>query len=318
MEILKMSDHIKHFKELRKEHVAIAGGKGASLGEMFNVGIPVPPGFVVTAEAYKKFVAPVHEKIMQMLKGLDVEDTAQLDKVANEIQEMILATPLPKEIGQEIMEHYGKLGSNEFVAVRSSATAEDLPEASFAGQQSTFLNIRGPEQVVEATKKCFASLFTPRAIYYRTKNKFAHEQVHLAVVVQKMVNSKKAGVMFTVNPVTNNYDEKIIEGAFGLGELVVSGQITPDSYIIDKKTLAAKDINIGSKSKGMFRDEEGNNYEKETENPDERVLSDAELVELGKLGLLLEKHYGHPQDIEWAIDDKIYIVQSRPITTLKR
>tara|TARA_Y100000310_G_scaffold345831_1_gene470794 strand:+ start:16832 stop:17770 length:939 start_codon:yes stop_codon:yes gene_type:complete len=311
-------EHIKHFKELNKEHVAVAGGKGASLGEMFNAGVNVPEGFVVTAQAYKEFVKDIQPKIIEKLQGLDVENNEQLDKISAEIRELILSQEVSPEMKKLIIEEYEKMGS-EFVAIRSSATAEDLPEASFAGQQDTHLNVKGNEDVVNYVVKCFSSLFTSRAMYYREKNNFKHEDVHLAVVVQKMVNSDKAGVMFTVNPVTNNEKEKIIEGAFGLGELVVSGQITPDSYIVDKDTLKAKDINIGSKSKGMFRGPDGKNFEKETENPESQVLNDAEIEELSKLGLQLEKHYNFPQDIEWAIEDgKIYIVQSRPVTTFKK
>ena len=308
--------HIKHFKELNKDSVAQAGGKGASLGEMFNAGVNVPEGFVITAQAYQEFVSEIQDKIVEKLKGLDVEDNEQLDKISGEIRELILNQKVSDEMKKLIVDEYAKLG-NDFVAIRSSATAEDLPEASFAGQQDTHLNVKGAEKVVEFTVKCFSSLFTSRAIYYREKNNFKHEDVHLAVVVQKMVNSKKAGVMFTVNPVTNDKTEKIIEGTFGLGELLVSGQITPDTYTVDKETMKAKDINIGSKSKGMFRDENGNNFEKDNDNPESQVLDDAEIEELTRLGKQLEKHYGYPQDIEWALDDKIYIVQSSPITTLK-
>ena len=310
---------IRGFKDLGKSDVAVAGGKGASLGEMFNVGIPVPDGFVVTADAYKEFVKNVQSKIVEKLKELDVENNEQLDKVSSEIRELILHEDMSSEMQQAVIEAYKKLGENEFVAVRSSATAEDLPEASFAGQQDTYLNIRGEEKVVEQVIKCFSSLFTSRAIFYREKNNFKHADVHLAVVIQKMVNSEKAGVLFTVNPVTNNEKEMIIEGAFGLGELVVSGQITPDSYLVDKHPLKTKEITIGTKNKGLFRDENGNNVEKEIDNPDVQVLDGGEIVELAKFGLDLEKHYNFPQDIEWAIaGGKIYILQSRPVTTFKK
>lgn len=309
---------IKHLREVNKNEVATAGGKGASLGEMFNAGMPVPPGFVVTALAYKHFMDSnkllrgIHER----LAVLDVEDSRTLETISQEIQRLILAAEMPRHLVDEIKKEYKKIGG--FVAVRSSATAEDLPEASFAGQQSTFLNIRGEEEVVDAVKKCFASLFTARAIYYRTKNNFEHEKVLIAVVVQKMVEAAKAGVLFTANPVTNDRDEMIIEGAYGLGESVVGGEITPDNFVIDKKNGAIKQKMINEQTWGYFR-VDGETVKKDIDYGNECVLGDKELNILWQLAKKIEAHYNYPQDIEWAVgeDKKIYILQSRPITTLK-
>lgn len=309
---------IKQLKELNKNEVAIAGGKGASLGEMTNAGMPVPPGFVVTALAYKHFIDSNHllEGIRERLATIDVEDTKALDTIAEEIQRMILAAEMPRHLVDEIKKEYKKIGG--FVAVRSSATAEDLPEASFAGQQSTFLNIKGENEVVDAVKKCFASLFTARAIYYRTRNKFEHMKVLIAVVVQKMVEAAKAGVMFTANPVTNDRNEMIIEGAFGLGESVVGGEITPDNFVIDKKNGSVKQKMINEQTWGYFR-VDGETVKKDIDYGATTVLDDKELNVLWQLAKKIEAHYNYPQDIEWAVgeDKKIYILQSRPITTLK-
>ncbi|MDO8642765.1 MAG: PEP/pyruvate-binding domain-containing protein [Candidatus Woesearchaeota archaeon] len=309
---------IKQLKELNKNEIATAGGKGASLGEMFNAGMPVPDGFVVTALAYKHFMDSnkLLEGIHERLAVLDVEDSRALDIIAQEIQRIIIAAEIPKHLAQEIKKEYKKMGG--FVAVRSSATAEDLPEASFAGQQSTFLNIKGENEVVDAVKKCFASLFTARAIYYRNKNNFEHEKVLIAVVVQKMVEAAKAGVIFTANPVTNDRSEMIIEGAFGLGESVVGGEITPDNFIIDKKNGSVKQRTINEQTWGYFR-VDGETVKKDIDYGSETVLADHELNALWQLAKKIEAHYNYPQDIEWAVgeDKKIYILQSRPITTLK-
>jgi pyruvate,water dikinase len=316
MKMAKKNNNIYWFKELKIKDIPIAGGKGASLGEMSSL-MPVPDGFVVSAQAYGRFVKNVQDEIFAILKKLDADDSLRLEAASQEIQEIILKTDMPADIVEDIEKNYSKIDG--FVAVRSSATAEDLPTASFAGQQATFLNVKGVDNVVKAVKECWASLFTGRAIYYRVTNKFKHEDVLIAVVVQKMVNSQKAGVLFTVNPVNNNHDEIIIEGAFGLGELVVSGQITPDMYLVDKKKMEIKEKMINEKEVGLFRNAKGDNVKMNIKNPIEQVLTDKEIIELSKLALKIEQHYKKPQDIEWAVGDdkKIYILQSRPITTLK-
>jgi len=329
--------HIAWFKDLNKESIGTAGGKGANLGEMYNAGLPIPPGFVVTAQAYKFFIekTKIKDKILDLLKDLDVEDTDKLQATSKKIQELIISTEMPKEIKTEVIEAYDTLSIKDekkaaelikpeklaFVAARSSATAEDLPEASFAGQQATYLNVKGHDDMVEATQKCWASLFTARAIYYRTRNKFPHEKVLIAVVVQKMVNSDKAGVMFSVNPATNNANEIVIEGAFGLGEAVVSGTVNPDVYIIDKATNNVMKAEIKEQKIKIIRDPKtGKNITKKLSPKEEkeRVLNDKELYELARLAKKIEKHYAKPQDMEWAIEkDKVYIVQARAVTTFK-
>ena len=268
--------------ELSNEDVNIAGGKGASLGEMWNAGLPVPPAFVVTAEAYKYFIkeTKLDEKIREILKGIDVNSTDDLNEKSKQVRELITNAKMPKDLELSIIESYNKLceisgGEETFVAVRSSATAEDLPDASFAGQQDTYLNIKGADEVVNAVQRCFASLFTPRAVFYREQKGFDHFQVALAAVVQKMVNAEKAGVLFTVNPINQNYDEMVIEGAWGLGEGVVSGTVSPDTYIIDKTDLSIKDIYIARKETMFVKDENGETREIPTPEDlkEKRVLS---------------------------------------------
>ncbi len=320
---------IAWFNEISKEDVPLVGGKGANLGEMARAGFPIPPGFVVTADAYWYFIehTGLKEKIFSLLRDLDVEDTAKLQDVSRQIQDMIVNTPMLPEIATEIKAAYSKLSERSgllpseqpWVAVRSSATAEDLPEASFAGQQATFLYVRGPDSVVEHVKKCWASLFTARAIYYRAKQGFPHEKVGIAVVVQRMVNSEVSGVMFTAHPATGETDKIVIEAAWGLGEAVVSGRVTPDEYIVDKKTLEILEKNIAEQKIMVVRKPEGGTTEVEVP-PDMRgrqKLQDDKIKELAKIGRDIEKHYGFPQDIEWALEKgRLYIVQSRAITTL--
>ncbi len=324
------------FKDIRKENLAQAGGKGANLGEMWNNNFPIPPGFVITAQTYKEFIeeTDIKDKIISLLSNLDVEDTDKLQKAAEKVQELITSTEIPEEIKEEITDSYDVLGlkkksgvaqimegKGEFVAVRSSATAEDLPSASFAGQQATFLNVRGREFFLHAVRDCWASLYTARAIYYRIKNNFPHEKVFIAVVIQKMVNSEKSGVMFTVNPSTNNLEEMVIEGAWGLGEYVVSGTVNPDLYLVDKKSLEITKRELKRQGIKLIRDPEtGKNIQVEINGEEEKlqVLSDREILEIVRTGKKIEEHYGSPQDIEWAIEKgQIYIVQSRGITTLK-
>lgn len=328
--------YIAWFKNLNKESIATAGGKGANLGEMSNAGLPVPPGFVVTAQAYKFFIEKtgIKSKILDVLKGMNIEDTDTLQKNAEKIQQIIISAEMPEEIKAETIDAYDTLSIKErkaselikpeefeFVAARSSATAEDLPEASFAGQQATYLNVRGHDEVIEAVQKCWASLFTARAIYYRVRNNFPHEKVLIAVVVQKMVNADKAGVMFSINPATNNPNEIVVEGAFGLGEAVVSGAVNPDLYVIDKSTSNVIKVEVREQKIKIIRDPKtGKSITKKmaASEEKERVLNDKELYELARLTKKIESHYGKPQDIEWAIEkDKVYIVQTRAVTTFK-
>jgi len=329
---------IKWFSELSNKDVAIAGGKGASLAEMYNAKVPVPPGFVVTAQAYDYFLkkTKIDGEIKKVLASLNVDDTAALNQSSRKIREIIENAELPEEMEEEIVEAYDMLDvSNEevsealeilekkgepFVAVRSSATTEDLADASFAGQQETFLNVRGHEELLDKVKKCMSSLFTSRAIYYRTKKGFDHMKAYLSVVVMRMVDSEKSGVMFSRNP-TRDDGSIVIEAVWGLGEGIVSGQIKPDHYVIDKdldefKILEEK---VSIKKTAIIRNADGKNQTVtlKEERAKKKVLDTYELKRLAQYARQLEEHYGKPQDIEFAIDKTgIYIVQSRPITTI--
>ncbi len=319
--------HVYWFEELSKDSLPVAGGKGANLGEMANSGFPIPPGFVVNADSYYEFVKlhGIDSIVNDLLVSLDVEDTNKLNDASKKISNAIMSYPVPEEMADQIIEAYSRLkektGSKvEYVAVRSSATAEDVPSASFAGQQATFLNIYNDQNLIDAVKRCWASLFTPRAIYYRVQQGFEHSKVKIAVVVQHMVQSEKSGVFFTVDPVTQDTGKMVIEAAFGLGETVVSGAVTPDTYIIDKKNLDILSRHIAKQEWMLIKSENAN--VKAGIKPDYQQvqkLSDDKIIELAKIGRDIEKHYGWPQDIEWAVEnDKIYIVQSRPITTLRK
>jgi pyruvate, water dikinase len=318
--------YVAFFEELNKEDVAVAGGKGANLGELTQAEIPVPPGFVVTADTYDKFMKDtgIYGEVMSLLESLDVNNNKKLQKASKDIKDIIISTEVPDDIKTLIKEAYNALcqrigKENVFVAIRSSATAEDLPEASFAGQQDTFLNINGPEEVLEYVQKCWASLFEARAIFYREENDFDHSKVYIAVVVQEMVDAEKAGVMFTVHPSTGE-EKLLIEGSWGLGEAVVSGSVTPDTYWVDKVTGEILEVTISEKNVMFIKDPEKGKTIK-TEVPadlkNKRVLSEEELADLAVLGKTIQNHYQFPQDTEWAIKDgKIFMLQSRPVTTL--
>lgn len=308
------------FSEIGKEDIPKVGGKGANLGELTRAGIPVPNGFCVTAQAYYYFLekSGLKKKLNTLLKGLDPEDNKKLNYVAKEIKKAIMEAKFPDELSQEIKEAYLKLGGLA-VAVRSSATAEDLPDASFAGQQMTFLNIHGPENVVKKVQECFASLFEARAIYYRVINKYDHMKVGLSVPVQNLVAGDQSGIMFTVDPVSQNADQISIEAGYGLGETVVLGAITPDRYLVDKKSLKIISKEINEQTWQIITDINGGDKHVSVPPADRKKqkITDAEIIELAKLGIKIEQHYGKPQDTEWAISKgKIMFVQSRPITTL--
>jgi len=309
------------FKEIDKDDIPYVGGKGANLGEMINAKIPVPEGFCVTAQAYFYYLEKtgLKRKIQELLSELNAENNKELNKVSREIKTLILKNPLPKELADEIREAYFKLGGFP-VAVRSSATAEDLPDASFAGQQATFLNMDGREEVVDAVLKCYTSLFEARAIYYRQVNKFNHMKVGLSAVIQNMIQSEKSGIMFTVDPISQNETQLVIEAGYGLGEAIVSGSITPDRYVFDKQTGHIKEKEIHKQEWMITKAVNGHGDRHVSVGKslkEKQKITDEQIIEIGKLGLKIEEHYKKPQDIEWAIDnDKIYIVQSRPITTL--
>ncbi len=330
--------NIVWFDEIGKGDINLVGGKGANLGEMTSFGIPVPYGFVVTAQAYQDFIESqgLARKIKDYLKNLDHKNPKSLENTARLIQKTILLAKMQGDLAKEIMHAYLDLHQKgiksksiitkvssamdqPFVAVRSSATAEDLPGASFAGQQETYLNVRGEVNVVKKVQEAWASLFTPRAIFYRAEQKFDHLKVSLAAVVQMMVNSETSGVMFTLDPVNNDKKTIIIESIYGLGELIVQGAVTPDTYLVDKKTLSIKSKNINLQKIYLTKH---NNQNKEIklskDKGSKQKISDQTIVKIAKLGQKLEKHYYYPQDVEWAIEkDQIYIVQTRPITTIK-
>ena len=318
-----MSDLILWFHQIGAGNIAVAGGKGANLGELTQAGIAVPPGFIVSARAYVLFLEAyaLRPEMEARLSGLDHADRDALARVSNEIQRLIGGVHIPSETAAAIRAAYEQLKAGP-VAVRSSATAEDLPQASFAGQQRTLLNVVGAEQVVDAVKACWASLFEPQAIFYRARGGFDHLECAIAVPVQTMVQSERSGVMFTVNPVTGDAGQLVIEAAYGLGEAVVSSLVTPDTYIVDKASLSVLDSNISEQERELVRGEseggEANVWRGvEPARRAEQKLSAEEIAELARLGLQVEAHYGRPQDIEWGMEGgKTYILQARPVTTL--
>ena len=308
--------YIRFLNKLSKNDVAIAGGKGANLGEMTKAKMPVPLGFVVTASAYSEAMETNGlKKSISGLESLDMRKQERVDKYAKGLRKKMANVALPKGMEEEILEAYRELQGDP-VAVRSSATAEDLKFASFAGQQSTFLNIKSERQLLLAIKKCWASLFNTNAVYYRESYGLGNTKVKIAVVVQKLIESKKSGVMFTVNPVTKK-DEIVIEAALGLGELVVNGSITPDMYIVEKFMVDKKgnriirEIHVNTQEWALY--DRGNKLVKVKlgkKDSERQVLSREEIRTLAELGEKIEKHYGFPQDIEWGIDDKVYILRS--------
>ncbi|MBP2133640.1 pyruvate,water dikinase [Methanomicrobium sp. W14] len=315
----KMPD-IMWLAEIKKDDIPSVGGKGASLGEMNAVGLPVPPAFVVTAQAFRRFLVEsgIETELFGKLENLDVEDADVLEASAEKAMKTVMDAKMPESIKKSIIESYTKMGDTTVVAVRSSATAEDLPDASFAGQQETYLNIKGENDLIEAIQKCWASLYGARAIYYRAKQGFEDRGVDIAVVVQKLVYSEKSGVMFSSHPVSGE-PTTIIEASWGLGEAVVSGIVSPDNYVFDQRTHRVIDRYIANKIVEILPD--GDKGTKEVDIPKDRqdspVLSVEEIEKLAKFAKIAEDHYDTPQDLEWGIvGGTIYILQSRPITTI--
>jgi len=329
---VKERELVLWFDNLRNTDVSIVGGKNASLGEMIHAALPVPFGFAVTAYSYERFI--VEKKIAEQIYKIITDtvtnpnDPRQYDTASKKIRELIEKTLMPKDIETAIRNAYVELNKrfslkDTFVAVRSSATAEDLPDASFAGQQETYLNVRGADDLIDKVRKCWSSLFTPRAIFYRTEKGFPHEKVFISVGVQKMVNSRAAGVMFTINPVTGNRDEIVIEGNFGLGETVVSGVVNPDDFVVDKNSMLIKERRISRKTIKYIRDPKtGKTVHIDIPEAEQKIvcISDQEIAKLTELAKRIEKHYGKPMDIEWAIDqdlsfpENMMLVQARPET----
>lgn len=315
---------MKPFTELTKKDVRIAGGKGASLGELTKAGIAVPPGFVLISSAFDRFIDETNlsGEIEARLKEVNPEDINSVDRAANVIRDLIHDAAMPADLSEEIMQAYQELGAR-YVAVRSSATAEDSEIASWAGELDTFLNTAKTE-LLDRVKQCWSSLFTPRAIFYRFEKKLQDTQVSVAVVIQKMIQSEVSGVAFTVHPVIEDRNQMIIEAGLGLGEALVSGQITPDSYVVDKKDMMILDIAVSHQEKKLVRkdssdiQEEQNEWVETVGAGNKQKLQGKDIIELAEICKKIEDHYGFPCDIEWAREGSaFYITQSRPITTLK-
>jgi len=323
-------DYILSFEDVDKGSLPLVGGKNASLGEMIKSGIRVPPGFAVTTGSYLRFITEtgIKDEILKVLSKVSPDDVRSLDNAGQKINVLINSASIPAGIQDTIKKGYASLSEkcgveDVPVAVRSSATAEDLPTASFAGQQDTYLWIEGADKVIENVQNCWASLFTPRAISYRIKNGFPHEKVLISVGVQKMVNSKAAGVLFTLNPINGDISKVVIEGSWGLGETVVSGSVNPDKFTVDKVVFEINERTISTKHIECFYDPKRDEVVHADVLPERQCvccLEDMEIKELVATAKTIESHYGCPQDIEWAIDKDLpfpknmFIVQSRPET----
>lgn len=316
---------ITFFKDLDKNDTDLVGGKAANLGEMMRAGFPVPNGFAITVEAYDRFLEENNfvDKIYNTLKSLNVDDPAQLDLVSGQIRKMLMTGKVPENVAKNIIFAYQKLSGflkHSLVAVRSSATAEDMPGTSFAGQQVTLLDIKGEANLVNAVRECWASLFTARSIYYRVANKIPHERVKISVVVQKMIESEVSGVMFSIDPVKNDKDRIVIESVWGLGEMIVQGSVVPDTYVVQKGTFDILSKEISDQSIRLVRSK---SQPKEVEVPKrirlKQKITDNQIVTLARWADKLQKHYYFPQDSEWAMEKgKLYLVQTRPVTTVSQ
>ena len=314
-----MSQFILAFKQISKKDTSRAGGKGASLGEMTSVGILVPPGFVILAAAFDRFIdeTDLRVEIESALGKVNYKDTNSVDRASNVIRDLIHDARMPKDLQLLILAEFKKLESL-LVAVRSSATAEDSSQASWAGELETYLNTT-EKTLLGHVKQCWSSLYTPRAIFYRNEKGMRKSHVGVAVVVQAMVQSEISGITFTVHPVTKDKNQMIIEAGYGLGEAIVSGQITPDSYVISKRDFGIIDINISQQQKMLQKKAGSGNAWRPVPAAKQggQKLTGRQIIELAKLCSRIESHYKKPQDIEWAfVKGKFYITQSRPITTL--
>jgi len=301
--------------EIGADDVERVGGKAASLGELTGAGLPVPSAFVVTGETYRSFIEHIEGSLFEAV-DVDTDDSRALAEAAERARELIRSTEMPDSVRQDVLAAYDELGDVS-VAVRSSATAEDLPDASFAGQQDTYLNVERAD-LLDRVKECWASLFTQRAIYYRNEQGFDHEVVDIAVVVQTMVDAEISGVLFTSHPSTGA-PTAIVEAAWGLGEAVVSGTVSPDNYVVDRERDEVTDVTVTEKAVMCVRGEDGHTVERSVPEAkrDQQVLDEDEIRRLVELGERVEAHYGTPQDVEWAMrDGELYLLQSRPITTI--
>jgi len=315
---------IAWFDELPDENLGlIAGGKGASLSKLHKGGFPVPEGFVCCSEMFQAFMSAnnLYDKVYEKISAIDWNSTASLAEAGSSIRKMVSEAPYPAELEQTLRENYRKFNDErQPVAVRSSGTAEDLDDASFAGQQETYLYVIGEDEVVKYVRECWASLYNDSAIFYRKEHKFDEHDISIAVVVMRMVNSEKAGVMFSVNPINKNYNEVLMEAAWGLGEGVVQGIVNPDNLVITKDTYSYVRKHVPNKDIMVIRASERGGSKIvniEDERKSAPVLSDSEVKDLVDLAKKAEQYYGKPQDLEWAFEKgKMYLLQSRPITTL--
>ncbi|MBI2952837.1 MAG: phosphoenolpyruvate synthase, partial [Chloroflexi bacterium] len=315
-----MSSFVLGFQDIDKTKLMVVGGKGANLGELSKIeGIRLPDGFCISTEAFKRIIGEASsiDELLDQLSLPKVEDRDKIGELSGEIRRVIEGIAIPQDIIEEITRFLSRLDEKTAYAVRSSATAEDLPTASFAGQQDTYLNIIGKDAILKHISKCWASLFTERAVTYRLQNGFDHRKAYLSVVVQKMVFPQTAGIMFTADPVTSNRRIVSIDASFGLGEALVSGLVDADIYkmrsgkVIDKK-IATKKLAIHASKDGGTKEQEI-----EPERQNRQALTDEQILQLERIGRKIEEHFGHPQDIEWClVDDTFYILQSRTITTL--
>ncbi|MGH0948719.1 phosphoenolpyruvate synthase [Bacillus mycoides] len=315
-----MSSFVLDFQEIEKTQLSLVGGKGLNLGALSNIqGIQVPEGFCVTTVGYEKAIEQNDElqTLLQQLTKLKIEDRAQIAEISKKIRETIMAVEIPSEVVEAVAHYLSRFGNEHAYAVRSSATAEDLPYASFAGQQDTYLNIIGKEAILQHVRKCWASLFTERAVMYRMQNDFEHNQVSICVVVQKMVFPEASGILFTADPVTSNRKVVSIDASFGLGEALVSGLVSADNYKVTEGEITGK--MIATKKLAIYALKEGGTETKQIDPAQQKIqtLSEQQILQLAQIGRQIEAYFGCPQDIEWClVDDTFYIVQSRPITTL--
>src|ERR671921_491591 len=304
---------------LRRDDAERGGGKGATLGELFAAGLDVPPGFCVTTAAYRRILveAGLAGAIEKVLRNVRADDPGSAEAASARITALFEDLPLPDDLTQEILAAYRALGAPP-VAVRSSATTEDLPGASFAGQQATLLNVRREDELLDAVRRCWGSLWSARAIAYRERQGFRHDRAAIAVVVQRLVPAEVSGVLFTANPVTGARDEIVINAALGLGEAIVGGLTTPDSFTLDRTTLAVRERQTGRQEVETVLTEHGTTERPlDPERTIQPALADAQLVQLAEIGMNVEQHFGSPQDIEWAYaGGRFWVLQARPITNL--
>ena len=310
--------YTKRLNKVNFEGIKEVGGKGKSLVEMIKIKLPIPQGFVILSSAFDKFLeeTDLNLEVEVLLHKVNLEDINLVDRVSNEIRDLFLNSEFPKDIAKEILKEFSKL-KTRYVAVRSSATVEDSSVASWAGEFESYLNTT-KSNLLENVKKSWASLFTPRAIFYRLEKKLKETRVSMAVVVQKMIQSEISGICFTVHPVTKDYNQMVIEAGYGLGEAIVEGKITPDTYAIHKKKLEIIDNNVRKQKMMIVKDKDGNTEKGVPKSKQEKQkLLDFQILKLAKICRTIEVHYKKPQDIEWAFEKrKFYIIQSRPITTL--